>query len=249
MKTALKLWAVVYHDITNARRRNILAQIFPQNIGLLDDKAILPTGGEHLFSPRFTQALVEQVKTLNALEMAGGAPCPSGYNNGQRHSNRGASLPPLSSSSGGRYPNNKGSRYFQTILAFDGSFGGRIARFAVEWLRLVLDPWILSTVSQGLHLDFISEPIQFTIQPNACMDTQQHNCCELEVISLLEKGAIIRARDQGFISSIFLIPKRTVGYRSIIKLKALHRFLAQNKSKMEGISSVRQFMKGIGSPS
>jgi hypothetical protein len=73
MKTALKLWAVVYHDITNARHRNILAQIYPQNIGLLDDKAILPTGGEHLFGPKFTQALVEQVKTLNALEMAGGA--------------------------------------------------------------------------------------------------------------------------------------------------------------------------------
>jgi hypothetical protein len=71
------------------------------------------------------------------------------------------------------------------------------------------------------------------------MDAQQHNCCELEVNSLLEKGAIIRARDQGFISSIFLIPKRTGGYRPIINLKALNRFLAQHKFKMEGISSVR----------
>ncbi len=99
VKTALKLWAVVYHDITNARHRNILAQIYPQNIGLLDDKAILPTGGEHLFGPKFTQ---------------------------------------------------DGS---------DGSFGGHIARFAVEWSRLTLDPLIFSTVSQGLHLDLISEPI------------------------------------------------------------------------------------------
>ncbi len=58
VKTSLKLWAMVYHDITNARRRNILAQIYLQNIGLLDDKAILPTGGEHLFGPKFIQALV-----------------------------------------------------------------------------------------------------------------------------------------------------------------------------------------------
>jgi hypothetical protein len=58
VKTSLKLWAMVYHDITNARRRNILAQIYLQNVGLLDDKAILPTGGEHLFGPKSTQALV-----------------------------------------------------------------------------------------------------------------------------------------------------------------------------------------------
>ncbi|XP_046440099.1 uncharacterized protein LOC124210488 [Daphnia pulex] len=110
VKTALKLWAVVYHDITNARRRNILAQIYPQNIGLLDDKAVLPTGGEHLFGPKFTQALVEQVKTLNALENAG-APRAPGSKGGhdQRQSNRDFSHPP--SSSGGRYSNFKGSRY------------------------------------------------------------------------------------------------------------------------------------------
>lgn len=243
VKTALKLWAVLYHDITNARRRNILAQIYPQNIGLLDDKAILPAGGEHLFGPKFTQALVEQVKTLNALENAGGAPCPSGSNSGQRQSNRGFSQPPSTSFSGGRYSNFNGSRYVQTILAFDGSFGGRIARFAVEWSKLTLDPWILSTVSQGLHLDFISEPVQFTIQPNACMDAVQHDCCEQEVHSLLEKGAIIRAREQGFISSIFLIPKRTGGYRPIINLKALNRFLYHRKFKMEGISSVKHTIR------
>jgi hypothetical protein len=196
VKTALKLWAVVYHDITNARRRNILAQIYPQNIGLLDDKAILPTGGEHLFGPKFTQALVEQVKTLNALETAG-APRASGSSggHGQRQSGRSFSNPPASS--GGRY-SNPGSRYVQTILAFHDSFGGRIARFASEWSKLTLDPWILSTVSQGLQLDFISEPVQFLIPPNACMDTHQYDCCKQEVNSLIEKGAIVRARDQGF---------------------------------------------------
>jgi hypothetical protein len=58
-------WCTTHpNDITNERRRNILGQIYPQNIGLLDDKAnILPTGGEHLFGPKFTQTLVEQLKT------------------------------------------------------------------------------------------------------------------------------------------------------------------------------------------
>ncbi|EFX70828.1 hypothetical protein DAPPUDRAFT_327777 [Daphnia pulex] len=195
VKTALKLWAVVYHDITSARRRNILTQIYPQNIGLLDDKSILPTGGEHLFGPKFTQALVEQVKTLNALNTAG-APRASGSNDGhgQRQSGRSFSNPPASS--GGRYSNFNGSLYVQTILAFQESFGGRIARFAFEWSKLTLDPWILSTVSQGLQLDFISDPVQFSIPPNACMDTHQYDCCKQEANSLIEKGAIVRARDQ-----------------------------------------------------
>jgi hypothetical protein len=92
----------VYHDIKSARRRNIPAQIYPQNIGLLDDKAVLPTGGEHLFGPKFTQALVDQVTTLNALENAG-APRASGSKGGhdQRQFYRDFSHP--RSSLGGRY--------------------------------------------------------------------------------------------------------------------------------------------------
>jgi hypothetical protein len=46
-----------------------------------------------------------------------------------------------------------------------------------------------------------------------------------------------------FIYSIFLIPKRTGGYRPIINLKALNRFLSYQKFKMEGISSVRHTIR------
>ncbi|KZS00262.1 Uncharacterized protein APZ42_003513, partial [Daphnia magna] len=129
IRTALKLWAVLYHDVTSARRRNILSQIYPQNIGLLDDKAILPTGGDHLFGPKFTQALVEQVKTLNALESAGGIQRASGQISSSQP-NRSFSHPPRSLSSGGQI--NSSNRYVPTSLAFLGSFGGRISRFAQE---------------------------------------------------------------------------------------------------------------------
>ncbi len=244
IRTALKLWAVVYHDIISARRRNILTQIYPQNIGLLDDKSILPTGGDHLFGPSFTQALVEQVKTLNALEGAGQR--ASNSNSGQRQANRNDSQPaPSTSSDGQQYRNNNSNRYVPTTLAFSDSFGGRIARFASEWAKLSLDPWILSTVTQGFQLEFISEPFQIFVQPNASMDIQQHVCCEKEVFSLLEKGAVVRVSNQspGFISSIFLIPKRAGGYRPIINLKGLNKFLVHQKFKMEGISSVRHTVR------
>jgi hypothetical protein len=166
VKTALKLWAVVYHDITNARRRNILAQIYPQNIGLLDDKAVLPTGGEHLFGSKFTQALVEQVKTLNALENAGG-PRASGSKGGhdQRQANRDFSHSP--SSSGGRYSNFKGSRYVQSILFsyYVFFFSWTHSAFYVELSRPAFDRWNLSTVAQYLQLNSICDPVQLSIQP------------------------------------------------------------------------------------
>ena len=248
VRTALKLWAILYHDITKARRRNILTQIYPQNVGLLDDKSILPTGGEHLFGPKFTQALVEQVKTLNALNQASGggrngrsSQSSSGHNYRSGSSQHGSQQG--TSSSGGQQQQNS-NRYVPTSLAFPGSFGGQIARFASEWSKLTLDPWVLSTVIEGFRLEFLSEPVQHFVQPNATMDAQQFECCRQEVSSLLEKGAVVRAtQGQGFISSIFLIAKRSGGFRPIINLRGLNQFLIHQKFKMEGISTVRHTVR------
>jgi hypothetical protein len=224
IRTALKLWAVLYHDVTSARRKNILSQIYPQNVGLLDDKSILPTGGDHLFGPKFTQALVDQVKTLNALENASESQRASGQGSSS-HSGRNFDHPQRSSSSGGSHQNNSSNRYVKTSLAFVGSFGGRISLFAHVWSCLTLDPWVISTVSEGFRLEFIADPVQSFIQPNASMDAKQHEYCQKEVLSLLEKGAVVRAgQDVGFISGIFLIPKRSGGYRPIINLKGLLRW-------------------------
>ena len=243
IRTALKLWAVLYYDVTSARRKNILSQIYPQNVGLLDDKSILPTGGDHLFGPKFTQALVDQVKTLNALENASGSQRASGQGSSS-HSGRNFDHPQRSSSSGGSHQNNSYNRYVKTSLAFVGSFGGRISLFAHVWSCLTLDPWVISTVSEGFRLEFIADPIQSFIQPNAPMDATQHECCQKEVLSLLEKGAVLRAgQDVGFISGIFLIPKRSGGYRPIINLKGLNTFLTAHKFKMEGISTVRHTIR------
>ena len=46
-------------------------------------------------------------------------------------------------------------------------------------------------MARGLHLDFISERVQFTIKPNASVDAKQQDCCEREVHSIPEKGAIL----------------------------------------------------------
>lgn len=176
--------------------------------------------------------MVEQVKTLNALENAGGGQRTSGQGSSS-HSGRNFDHPPRSASSGGSHRNNSFNRYVKTSLTFFGSFGGR-----------PLDPWVLSTVSEGFRLEFVADPVQSFIQPNAPMDATQHECCQKEVLSLLEKGAVVRTgQDDGFISGIFLIPKRSGGYRPIINLKGLNTFLAAHKFKMEGISTVRHTIR------
>jgi hypothetical protein len=81
----------------------------------------------------------------------------------------------------------------KTSLAFVGSFGGRISLFAHVWSCLTLDPWVIFTVSEGFRLEFIADPVQSFIQPNASMDATQHEYCQEEVLSLLEKGAVVRA--------------------------------------------------------
>jgi hypothetical protein len=59
---------------------------------------------------------------------------------------------------------------------------------------------------------------------------------------LLTKGALERVRDPlspGFFSRIFLVPKKSGGWRPIIDLKALNVYLSPKKFKMESAESIR----------
>lgn len=108
-------------------------------------------------------------------------------------------------------------------LAFQKSFGGRNARFAEAWQTITKDPWILRTVSFGFCLDFVGDPTQSVIPNNARMTETQAELCDKEMHSLLEKGAVVTAQGEGFLSGIFLIQKKSGGYRPIINLKGLNR--------------------------
>jgi hypothetical protein len=75
----------------------------------------------------------------------------------------------------------------ETSLAFVGSFGGRISRFAQEWSRLTHDPWVLSSVSDGfrlvlprkLSLDFFDNSVAIAtlncIEANTIIQTIVHD--------------------------------------------------------------------------
>ena len=68
--------------------------------------------------------------------------------------------------------------------------------------------------------------------------------CDEEVVSLLEKKAIEETSDSdGFLSALFVIPKKAGGYRPIVNLKALNNFVAYSNFKMEGLDAVKQFLE------
>ena len=75
-------------------------------------------------------------------------------------------------------------------LAFPSSSGGK-------------KPWVLKTVSEGLLLDFVSEPCQSHITDNVAMNATQWQLCDNEASSLIEKGTVIDSNGPCFISEIF----------------------------------------------
>ncbi|HEY9322496.1 MAG TPA: hypothetical protein VIO82_02070, partial [Candidatus Methylopumilus sp.] len=67
VRTALKLWTVLFRDILQDRRRNILKQTYPDYANLLDDAKAGP-GGEELFGRKFLKRLKSEAKAQNTLD-------------------------------------------------------------------------------------------------------------------------------------------------------------------------------------
>ncbi|KZS07400.1 Uncharacterized protein APZ42_028944 [Daphnia magna] len=226
IRAAMKLWASLYGEVLNSRRRNILSQIYPEYLSLLDDPKLLECG-DHLFGPRFMSQLISHARvqtTLNDIR--------PNTSTSQRQQQRQPS----------RY-NNFNGWYDRFDLVFSHAFGGRVTNFLSAWAKITKDPWILETVSRGFSWEFISDPIQESTPSNAAMGAIQKQLCDQEVSSLLQKGAIVKASGPGFVSGIFLIPKKSGGLRPIINLKKLNSFIQCHHFKMENIQTVRQTIR------
>ena len=62
----------------------------------------------------------------------------------------------------------------------------------------------------------------------------------------IEKRAICKCdvvTQRGFVSEIFLVPKKNGGHRPVVNLKALNRFIIEEHFKMEGFHMVKDLVK------
>jgi len=101
------------------------------------------------------------------------------------------------------------------------AIGGRLALFSHAWSMFCTDPWVLSTITHGYVIDFVSLPIQPSLPTGCIMSDAMRSVCHTEVESLLAKGVIREVSpviSGGFVSNVFAIPKKSGGWRPIINL-------------------------------
>ena len=102
---------------------------------------------------------------------------------------------------------------------------GRLCHHLSNWSIITQDWWVLNTV-RGYLMDFVSEPHQQSpLNPPHC-SSEQTCLIQEELTKLLKKQAIRQLEhpaEAGFLSNIFLVPKKDGGQRPVINLKALNR--------------------------
>ena len=122
---------------------------------------------------------------------------------------------------------------------------GRLQHFVGNWERMTRDRWVLNTV-RGYHIEFIEEPVQVHKPFAPHFSRNQSQLIRTEVHQLLEKGAVVEIQhcpQEGFHSTLFLVPKKEGGQRPVINLKALNCFIKTHHFKMEGIHTLKDLLQ------
>lgn len=88
---------------------------------------------------------------------------------------------------------------------------GRLRHCLLNWEKITTDSWVLETV-RGLRLNFVSPPVQTVFPQEASLSGDDRSLVTLEIQELLQKGAIHLVppsqETPGFLSSLFLVPKK-----------------------------------------
>ena len=73
------------------------------------------------------------------------------------------------------------------------------------------------------------------------MNKRQIALVDLELKEMLRKGAIRRTQSvqEEFLSNLFLVGKKHLGYRSVINLKIFNQFIPFLHFKVEGLSQLK----------
>ena len=105
---------------------------------------------------------------------------------------------------------------------------GRVKHYSQNWALISNDPWVIETV-QGYHIDLLQVPFQHALRLLAVHSREQSALIDLEVNQMLEKAAIHivhpHEKEQGFISALFLVPKKGGGQRPGVNLRPLNQYI------------------------
>ena len=101
--------------------------------------------------------------------------------------------------------------------------------------------------SSGISYRSLQVPFQHALPLLAVHSREQGALIDLEVNQMLEKAAIHivhpHEKEQGFISALFLVPKKGGGQRPVINLRPLNQYIPYEHFKMEGIHMPRYLLR------
>ena len=141
--------------------------------------------------------------------------------------------------------------YPEQVPRSDLPTGGRISFFLKAWEKITSDVWTRSVVRSGYRIQLRVLPRLFLSPPRWCtrmpQDPVKLEILRDEVKSLLQKRAIEEVTKdhprRGFFSRIFLVQKRSGGWRPVIDLSRLNQFVLCPHFKMETLNSIRQALQ------
>ena len=127
--------------------------------------------------------------------------------------------------------------------------GGRLGLYWNIWATLPGAVWQVKLLSQGLTLQFVQMP-PLSVSPIAIklpLNVLKRQVLLQEIQSLLDKEAIevVSDRSPGFYSHLFTVPKRSGGFRPVVDLKRLNKFIHCPHFHMETDRAIRaQLVQG-----
>ena len=121
---------------------------------------------------------------------------------------------------------------------------GQIKHFIHNWALITQDPWVLQSV-QGFCLLLTMTPTQMAAPAEMAFSMEQQSLISVEIQMLIQKGAVSlqEPHQVGFVSQLFLVPKKDGGFRPVVNLKALNKFIQEEHFKMEGFHMVRDLVR------
>ena len=112
-----------------------------------------------------------------------------------------------------------------------------IASFGSKWCQLTNDPNILDIV-YNCHIDFgDSLPVQNSFPREIVFSYKEALAIDVEIDKFLSKGFISESTStpEDFISNIFVREKSSGGFRIILNLSSLNKFVNYEHFKMESL--------------
>ena len=145
-------------------------------------------------------------------------------------------------------PNHLPTGMLYNLLSFSNHpIAGCLKFFPPAWLQITRDPWVLQ-VAQSYQIQFICNPVQEHLPVMGYTSQENQLLIDQEVQELLAKQAVhyvptSRQNELGFISSLFIVPKKGGGHRPVINLRPLNSFIPYEHFKMESIHMLKDLLR------